>query len=217
MTVLGRLLSLLDPGRQWQTALDAGCGVGFFSRYLADRGYRVVGFDGRSANIIHARRRHPDIVFHCFDVEDHRVCQLETFDLGLCFGLLYHLENPMAAVRNLAAMSRHALMIETMICPSSAQDEATALLLDEFQGPDQGLRHLALIPTKTCLVKMLYRAGFTQVYQVRHLPDHPDFHESASEHQKRTMLVALRQAVEDPNLLLCLDHRPRWDACWKKS
>ncbi|NJL31904.1 MAG: methyltransferase domain-containing protein [Phycisphaerales bacterium] len=67
--VLDDLLQTLDPQRQWRTALDAGCGVGYFSRHLADRGYKVVGIDGRSENIALAQYRHPDIAFHTHDIE----------------------------------------------------------------------------------------------------------------------------------------------------
>ncbi|NJL32109.1 MAG: hypothetical protein HC898_11065 [Phycisphaerales bacterium] len=132
----------------------------------------------------------------------------------LCFGLLYHLENPFAAVRNLASLTARALLIETMIAPG---DDALAVLLDEFRGQDQGLRQLALIPTQTCLVKMLHRAGFAHVYQASQLPDHPDYRASGAEYQKRTVLIALRNTCNTVKLLPCADHRIRWDACWKKA
>jgi len=43
--------------------LDAGCGSGRMSRYLADRGCRVEGVDLSSNMIAMARRDHPDLVF----------------------------------------------------------------------------------------------------------------------------------------------------------
>ncbi len=210
---LRALLNQLDPARTWRTALDVGCGVGHFARRLHEWGYRVVAFDGRESNLVEARKRVPAVVFHRFDVEDPQVRQLESFDLVLCFGLLYHLENPFAAVRNLAALTTHALFIETIIAPG---DGPTASLVDEFRGEDQGLRHLALIPTQLAFTKMLYRSGFAHVYQVRELPDHDDFRATEHEHQKRTMFVALRQAVNQPGLLPLPDHRERWSNLWKK-
>ena len=41
------------------SALDAGCGVGFFSKTLEECGLNVCGFDGREENIVEARRRFP--------------------------------------------------------------------------------------------------------------------------------------------------------------
>jgi len=43
--------------------LDAGCGTGRMSRYLADRGCRVEGIDLSPSMVAMARRDHPDLVF----------------------------------------------------------------------------------------------------------------------------------------------------------
>src|SRR4051812_38007017 len=45
------------------SALDAGCGVGFFSQILQECGLDVRGFDGRTENILEAQRRFPAIAF----------------------------------------------------------------------------------------------------------------------------------------------------------
>ena len=45
------------------TVLDAGCGVGFFSQILQECGLRVQGFDGRTENVLEARKRFPEISF----------------------------------------------------------------------------------------------------------------------------------------------------------
>lgn len=51
----------LNPLLGLRTALDAGCGVGFFSQVLQECGLEVNGFDGRSANVAEARRRFPGV------------------------------------------------------------------------------------------------------------------------------------------------------------
>jgi ubiquinone/menaquinone biosynthesis C-methylase UbiE len=43
--------------------LDAGCGTGRMSRYLADRGCRVEGVDLSPGMVALARRDHPDVTF----------------------------------------------------------------------------------------------------------------------------------------------------------
>jgi 2-polyprenyl-3-methyl-5-hydroxy-6-metoxy-1,4-benzoquinol methylase len=101
------------------SALDAGCGVGFFSRILQECGLDVRGFDRRAENVAEARRRFSAISFEQGDIESVGILKLGTFDLTLCFGLLYHLENPMLAIRHLRALTGKALLLESMCIPGN--------------------------------------------------------------------------------------------------
>ena len=62
-------LAMIDAFAQAVTAgddpvvLDAGCGTGRISRYLADRGCRVRGLDLSPGMVAMARRDHPDLTF----------------------------------------------------------------------------------------------------------------------------------------------------------
>src|SRR6266446_8561294 len=100
-----RIVKGLKPALELCNALDAGCGVGFFSQTLAECGLDVCGFDGRAENVAEACRRFPQIPFAEADVQDRAICELGTFDFVLCFGLLYLLENPVLAIRNLRALT----------------------------------------------------------------------------------------------------------------
>src|SRR5712664_977237 len=102
-----------------ECAVDVGCGVGFFSQILQECGLNVGGFDGRAENIAEARKRFPTIPFERGDIESAGILKLGTFDLVLCFGLLYHLENPMLAIRHLRALTRKGLLLESMCIPGS--------------------------------------------------------------------------------------------------
>ena len=107
----------LIPALGLKTALDAGSGVGFFSQTLADCGLNVRGFDGRTENVAEARKRFPHIPFEQANLEEHSVLRLGEFDLVLCFGLLYHLENPLLAVRHLRSLTEKCLLLESMCVP----------------------------------------------------------------------------------------------------
>ncbi|HEY2613608.1 MAG TPA: hypothetical protein VGI94_22565, partial [Reyranella sp.] len=63
----------------------------------------------RSFSWLGARKRFPDIPFAQGDIENAGIVALGRFDLTLCFGLLYHLENPMLAIRHLRALSGQGL------------------------------------------------------------------------------------------------------------
>jgi 2-polyprenyl-3-methyl-5-hydroxy-6-metoxy-1,4-benzoquinol methylase len=103
----------------------------------------IAGFhssDGREENVAEARRRFPDIPFGEGDIEERAILQLGRFDLVLCFGLLYHLENPLLAIRNLHRLTEKCLLLESMCLP----EESTWMLLrQEPDRDDQSLTDMA--------------------------------------------------------------------------
>jgi SAM-dependent methyltransferase len=175
-----------------KTALDAGCGVGFFAAILQECGLTVGAFDGRMGNVVEARKRFPGIPFERGDIESGEILALGKFDLILCFGLLYHLENPMLAIRHLRALAGKGLLLESMCIPGSS---AGMMWREEPAAADQSLTDIALYPSESCLVKMLYRAGFAAVYRVAELPDHDDFRETPLHARRRTVLFAATAAA----------------------
>jgi 2-polyprenyl-3-methyl-5-hydroxy-6-metoxy-1,4-benzoquinol methylase len=194
---LDAFLPGLIGGYDIKNALDVGCGVGYFSGYLESLGLDVVALDGRGENIEEARKRYQGVDFHLFDVENPDVKELGAFDLVLCLGLLYHLENPFQAIRNMQALTKKILVIESMITPGN---EPVAALLDEGRVEDQSLRYIAFTPSESCIVKMLFHAGFDNVYRVSPLPDHQDYRNSFSQKKRRTMLVASGEELGLPQL-----------------
>jgi len=182
-----KVIAELASGLELATALDAGCGVGFFSQILEECGLNVGGFDGRMENVVEARKRFPGIPFEKGDIESPGILALGKFDLTLCFGLLYHLENPMLAIRHLRALTSKGLLLESMCIPGNG---AGMLWREEPAAADQSLTDIALYPSEACLVKMLYRAGFVGVYRVAELPDHDDFRETPLHARRRTVLFA---------------------------
>lgn len=189
MNFLNRWLPDFITSQDLKNALDVGCGVGYFSHYLAGLGLEVVALDSRPENIAEAKLRHQNIRFIVHNVEDPSVQGIGSFDLTLCFGFLYHLENPFLAVRNLHALTKTILLIESMVTPSPFP---AASLVDEGPSEDQALNYIAFVLSESGLVKMLYRAGFPYVYISSIFPNHPDFDETYEFHRKRTILVAAK-------------------------
>ena len=185
--VATRLLGELKGPLDLHTAVDVGCGLGHFSGLLQSMGLEVTGVDGRRENVEEAARRNPKVAFHTNSVEDPQLRSLGTFDLTFCFGLLYHLENPLLAVRHLHAMTKTLLLAEAVIYPG---DEPVMALIDEEIHDDQGLEHIAFYPTEACLIKMFYRVGFCCVYRFRQQPDHSDYSKTPETRRVRTMLAA---------------------------
>jgi FkbM family methyltransferase len=182
-----------------RSAVDVGCGLGYFSALLRGFHLDVLGLDSRAENIEEARTRVLDAKFRLADAEDSRICSFGKFDLALCFGLLYHLENPFAAIRNLFALTGKIAIVEGMCLPGS---EPILGVREEGPTEDQGMRHIALYPTENALVKLLYRSGFPFVYRFRNPPGHPDFRSSRDRKQTRTMLAASTVPIKSDMVVL---------------
>lgn len=175
-----------------ETALDAGCGVGFFAEILAQCGLLVRAFDGREQNISEARERCASIFFERGDIQDPLILNMGSFDFVLCFGLLYHLENPFLAIRHLRSLTDKCVLIESMCLSGS---KPCMLLREEQSLDDQSLTDVAFYASEGCLAKMLYRAGFAKVYRATNLPHHDDFSETSEHERRRTVLLASHIAL----------------------
>ena len=96
-----RMVKELKPALNLSTAMDAGCGVGFFSETLRECGLQVRAFDGRIENVAEARKRFPQISFEQGDVQNS-----EIRDLGPLFRPPVSLGEP--ATRNPESSLSHA-------------------------------------------------------------------------------------------------------------
>jgi SAM-dependent methyltransferase len=192
-------LSAVRQETELATALDVGCGVGYFSKFLLDLGFHVVAVDGREENVTEAKKRYPGITFLARNVEDPTLPGIGNFDFVLSVGLLYHLENPFLAIRNFHSLTGKVLLVESMCIPG---DDAGLRLLDESPADNQGLNYVAFYPTESCLVKMLYRAGFPFVYRFGKLPEDKQFSTTLWRKRSRTFLAASKIALKAPDLVL---------------
>lgn len=83
------------------TWLDAGCGAGDFTRWLAAHGAQACGLDASGAMIAAARRSEPSIAFDQGLVES--LTDEAAYDGALCLSVLEYLDDPDRALSRLAA------------------------------------------------------------------------------------------------------------------
>lgn len=191
------LLRRLNGGSAPRRAADVGCGYGWFAGKLLEHGLDVTAIDGRAENVAEAARRHPALKTAVHDIEGSELPLLGTFDFVLCYGLLYHLENPFAAIRNLVGITGDVLLLESVCAPGAG---VVTVMYEEEQDIDQALNYVAMIPTESWLVKALYVAGIEHVYRTSEPPNHPDFRSRMMKRRRRTVLVAARRPLSIPSL-----------------
>ena len=172
--------------------LDVACNEGWWSAQVAGLGAKhVVGFDARIANINRAQfmktqRDLANVEFRVDDITRVDTAAYGAFDLTLCLGLLYHLEDPMGALRKLRALTHGLLVIETEVArPGSITIDrgpvdgtvTTEHLLAVVPEPYYehnllaSVTGLSIVPTLATLEYMLTLAGFRDMAIVQPIAD----------------------------------------------
>ena len=117
------LASAITVGTDGLTCLDLGCHEGYYALHLARQGWHVTGVDARRENIEGAMLMRDLYAVDNLNFVHREILDLESsplgrFDLVLMFGLLYHLENPIAALRMARTHARRLCIVESQIAPS---------------------------------------------------------------------------------------------------
>ncbi|MDY6845303.1 MAG: class I SAM-dependent methyltransferase, partial [Thermodesulfobacteriota bacterium] len=99
-----------------KTVLDIGCGVGHLAQFFITRGCKVVCLDAREDNIKGLYQKYPNLEAHVANIESETMLHFGKFDIVFTYGLLYHLENPLVALRNMSSVCKEMLLLETLVC-----------------------------------------------------------------------------------------------------
>lgn len=179
-------------------ALDISCHEGYFSLVLTDYFPSVVGIDKNADSLQKAKQiskvmGRPNIGFSNSTLEDWPVQQ--GADFVLCYGLLYHVENPIEVLRKVSALTRKAVCIETQVLPFSLSGPIEdgsyqwqrdiqglfGLCMDYSQRPEGGMTDLALIPSRNGLEFLLKQFGFKSVSY--YAPESSDYEQFSRGHR----------------------------------
>jgi len=192
--------------RVGKRVLDLGVGIGHLAAGLEKMGGSVVCLEGRPENLEAMRSRYLQIEGHVADVENEPLSRFGHFDGVFSYGLFYHLENPLHAIRKLESVCGELLRLESMVCD---HDRPVVLVEDESSDVNQALAGLGSRPSPHYVVLALNRAGFAYVYAPAQPPAHADFRFEwrngldcvRDGHPLRCVFVASRGELRNPNLV----------------
>lgn len=166
--------------------IDLACNEGWFAHRMLDWGAgSVLGIDIREVNVRRAEliREHYGIdqdrlSFRRSDVFDLDPDELGSFDVVLLLGLIYHLEDPMGAIRLARRLCRRVCVIESQLnrhmvplqwgagprVHESPMAFAVNVETDAETNPVASTSGImSLIPNRAALVEMPSIAGFAEV------------------------------------------------------
>jgi hypothetical protein len=124
-----------------------------------------------------------------------------TFDIVLMLGLIYHLENPVGALRVARALTKRLCLVETQIVPgmTGMVDYGSYRFVrplkgsfgivdetEETHGPEASTTGICLVPSLEALFWILRKVGFSRV---EILPPPEDAYEQLR-YGKRVMVAA---------------------------
>jgi tRNA (mo5U34)-methyltransferase len=169
-----KLQSLQLPALAAKTVLDIGANDGFFS-FAAERAgaSRVLAVDapgwgdaawGSKAGFECAREVLASNVEDCHsDLYDLTPERVGTFDVVLMLGVLYHLEDPILALRRVAGLTKELLVLETLVDLTWSRRPAAAFYpKGELGGDDSNWWG----PNPAAVIGMLAAAGFRDARHV---------------------------------------------------
>jgi SAM-dependent methyltransferase len=191
-TWLSRVIQEMPSRESLKTALDVGCGAGFFAKLLNDLNFQVKGIDLREENITVCRQRYPEIQFDIVDL-DVELPNLGVYDVVLMFGILYHLQSPLQSILALSKIIGEVGIVETRI---ASGDSMACYLFHEAEGEAHNHARVTLVPTLPALIRMFIYAGFDYVYRPKYQPDHEQW--KRLRNGQRHCLVVSRRAIDNP-------------------
>jgi ubiquinone/menaquinone biosynthesis C-methylase UbiE len=197
----------LGSDRSELSALDLASHQGWFAVNMARSGFgRVQGVDARESHVqdsslISSVYGLKNLEFSQGDVHALDSETTGQFDVVLMLGLLYHLENPIGALRTCRALCKDLCVIETQIVPGMTGhvdygsyqyvkelkgsfgivDET-----DETHGPEASITGICLVPSLEALVWILHKVGFSKVDVL----DPPEDAYEQLKYHKRVMVAA---------------------------
>ncbi len=180
------------PRVQGLECLDIGCHEGFYAVAMSRHGMSVTGIDAREENLQRARfvaaASGAGVRFRQGRVETLACDEGRTYDLTLFLGVLYHVEDPMLCLRQVAAVTGEMCIVETQVVDevegfaewgarewTRPYQGIIALINEsgEFNAGNRetGVRPMATCPSPKALLFMLWQAGFSHAEILSPPPD----------------------------------------------
>lgn len=164
------------------TAVDFASHEGYFSIELSKHFDSVLGLEIREDSIKAAGRITnvlgcSNIAYQQADLQKMEFDSKMMADFVLCYGLLYHVENPIHVIRLASQLSRKHILIETQIFPFDITgpiedghyewqrkvEGVFSLSVDYAARREGGSTDIAMIPSLNALIFLLKNFGFKTI------------------------------------------------------
>ena len=208
-------LASLNLPLSHKNVLEVGAGIGDLSWFYLDRGCQVTALEARPENCEAFRylmNRHQDPLQHGerlrliqSDMETISTKLQNSFEIVMCYGLLYHLGQPEQALADLEKLCQGMLLLETRVSFGDAL--AIHPIAENTAHPTYAYHGTGCRPTRRWIYEIL-KQHFEHVYVPVTQPAHFEFPlnwEKPPTHDRpdasyRAVFIASRQRLKNPLL-----------------
>lgn len=161
--------------------LDFACHQGWFATQVALRGAgKVRGIDVRNEHVERASAIRDLGPIDNMTFSERNLFQVRPeddgiYELTLFLGILYHLDNPLEALRIVRSVTEKLCVIETQVARASPELHCLwgsgaprsgpgIAIVPSDESHVEGVRNVVLVPTLSALYQMLHASGFDRLY-----------------------------------------------------
>lgn len=206
-------LDSLNLDLREKRVLEVGAGNGEHTLFYLHRRCDVTVTDGRPELVQFVHNRF-GVPAYTVDVETQmpQLAALGTFDVLHCYGLLYHLGNPAAFLRQTAPLTR-LLVLET--CVLFGAEDRIEYITEDYTRLWQAVSGYACFPSRSWVFREL-KESYPYVYCPRTQPHHEQFPTDwttppAHDGLIRAVFIASAEPLDNPMLV---DDVPDQYASW---
>jgi SAM-dependent methyltransferase len=156
-----RIIAMLDRyGHQFfngKTILELGAGYGDIGGFFSMLGANVTCLEGREINTDQIKVRYPAVKAMEFDLNKPLPESLSSVDLIIHFGLLYHLNNPEASLRNTCRACKY-MALETE-CSDSSDPMFSREVREKKYHKDHAIDGIGCSPSPAFVERILKEEG----------------------------------------------------------
>lgn len=166
-----RILAMLDhygvPFFRGKSILELGAGHGDIGNVFSFLGAKVTCLEGRDTHVAELKRRHPAVEAFQHDCNNPLPDVASSADLIIHFGVLYHLRDPEASLRNTCRACTF-MVLETE-CSDSSDPAFTRQTSEHAYRLDHALDGVGCSPSPTFVERVLTEEGmeFTRILDNR--------------------------------------------------
>lgn len=127
--------------------LEVGGGIGLHSGFFLKRDCDLLFTEPRPFNLMEALRRNRRLKTALLDLDQETDLKwLGQFDVVYCYGVLYHLQFPEKAIRQLSEICNGVLLLDTMVSP--AEGDGINVFYEDASVLNQAVRGVGCRPSR---------------------------------------------------------------------